>query len=44
MSIEDNSSDSREYETISYTVVWDDLCEIIKGEKLLLDIKKAVWA
>ena len=30
------------YETISYAVVCDDLCEVIKGEKLLLEIKRAV--
>ena len=37
----DNSSDnkSEEYETISYAVVCGGLCEIIKGEKLPLDIK-----
>ena len=42
--IEDNSNnnDCEEYETISHTVVCDDLCEIIKGEKLPLDIKRAV--
>ena len=28
--------------TISYAVVCDDLCEISKGEKLPLDIKRAV--
>ena len=40
----DNSSDndSEEYETISYAVVCDDLCGIINGEKLPLDIKRAV--
>ena len=35
----DNSGDSEseEYETMSYTVGCDDLCEVIKGEKLPLD-------
>ena len=30
------------YETISYAVVCDDLCEVIKGEKLPIEIKRAV--
>ena len=37
-----SNSKSGTYETISYTVVYDDLCEVIKGEKLLLDVKRAV--
>ena len=32
------------YETISYTVICDDLSEVIKGEKLPLEIKRAVQA
>ena len=32
------------YETISYTVVCNDLCEVIKGEKFFLDVKRAVQA
>ena len=36
----DNESD--EYETISYTVVCNDLCKVIKGEKLPLHIKRVV--
>ena len=44
--IEDNfgDNDSEDYETILYDVVCDDLCEIIKGQKLPLDIKRAVQA
>ena len=40
----DNSSgiDSKEYETISYTVVCDDLCDIIKHKNIPLDSKRAV--
>ena len=30
------------YETISYAVVCDGLCGVIKGEKLLIEIKRAV--
>ena len=33
---------SHRYETISYAVVCDDLSEVIKGEKLPLEIKRAV--
>ena len=40
----DNSSDndSEKYKTISYAVVSNDPCESINGEKLPLDIKRAV--
>ena len=40
----ENLSDceSEEYETISYTVVCDDLSKVIKGEKLPWEIKRAV--
>ena len=34
--------ESDRYETISYNVVCNDLCEVIKGEKLSLEIKIAV--
>ena len=36
----DTESDG--YETISYAVMCDDLSEVIKGEKLPLDLKRAV--
>ena len=44
--ISDNFSNSESggYQTISYTVVCDDLYEVIKGEKLPLEIKIAVQA
>ena len=35
-------SESDRYETILYTVMCNDLSEIIKGEKLPLDLKRAV--
>ena len=38
------NSESDTYETISYAVVCDDLSEVIKGEKLPLEIKRAVQA
>ena len=37
-----SNRESEGYETISYAVVCDDLCEVIKGEKLPLEIKRAV--
>ena len=37
-----SNCESDGYETISYAVVCDDLCEVIKGEKLPLEIKRAV--
>ena len=37
-----SNNESDGYETISYAVVCDDLCEVIKGEKLPLEIKRAV--
>ena len=37
-----SNSESDRYETISYTVICNDLSEIIKGEKLPLEPKKAV--
>ena len=40
--LSDTESDG--YETVSYTVMCDDLSEIIKGEKLPLDLKRAVQA
>ena len=40
----ENFSDSDTYETISYDVVCDYLFEVIKGEKLPLEIKRAVQA
>ena len=40
--LSDTESDG--YETISYTVMCDDLSEVIKGEKLPLDLKRAVQA
>ena len=39
-----SNNESDEYETLSYAVVCDELCEVIKGEKLPLDIKKAMQA
>ena len=39
-----SDSESDRYKTISYTVVCDDLSEVIKGEKLPLEIKRAVQA
>ena len=39
-----SNTESDGYETISYAVVCDDLYEVIKGEKLSLDIKRAVQA
>ena len=43
-SIYDDPSDneSKEYETISYSVVCSNLTRIIKGEKLPLDIKRVI--
>ena len=38
--LSDTESDG--YETISYAVMCDDLSEVIKGEKLPLDLKRAV--
>ena len=37
-----SNTESDEYETVSYTVMCDDLSEVIKGEKLPLDLKRAV--
>ena len=37
-----SDSESDGYETISYTVMCNDLSEIIKGEKLPLELKRAV--
>ena len=37
-----SNSESDQYETISYAVVCNDLSEVIKGEKLPLEIKRAV--
>ena len=37
-----SNTESDEYETISYAVMCDDLSEVIKGEKLPLDLKRAV--
>ena len=37
-----SDSESDTYEIILYAVVCDDLCEVIKGEKLPLDVKRAV--
>ena len=37
-----SNTESHEYETISYAVMCDDLSEVIKGEKLPLDLKRAV--
>ena len=34
--------ESDEYETVSYAVMCDDLSGVIKGEKLPLDLKRAV--
>ena len=38
--LSDTESDG--YETISYAVMCDDLSEVIEGEKLPLDLKRAV--
>ena len=35
-----SDTESDEYETISYAVMCDDLSEVIKGEKLPLDLKR----
>ena len=37
-----SNTEGDEYEPISYAVMCDDLSEVIKGEKLPLDLKKAV--
>ena len=37
-----SNTESDEHETISYAVMCDDLSEVIKGEKLPLDLKRAV--
>ena len=37
-----SNTESDEYKTILYAVVCDDLSEVIKGEKLPLDLKRAV--
>ena len=37
-----SNTESDGYETISYAVMCDDLSEVIKGEKLPLDLKRAV--
>ena len=37
-----SNSKSDTYETILYTVVYDDLCKVVKGENLPLDVKRAV--
>ena len=37
-----SNTESDGYETISYTVMCDDLSEVIKGEKFPLDLKRAV--
>ena len=42
--VNSSNSEIEEYKTISYAVVCDDLYEVIKGEKLPLDIKRAVQA
>ena len=39
-----SDTESDRYETISYAVMCDDLSEVIKGEKLPLDLKRAVQA
>ena len=39
-----SNTESDRYETISYTVMCDDLSEVINGEKLPLDLKRAVQA
>ena len=41
---DENFSDSESdgYETILYAVIGDDLSEVIKGEKLPLEVKRAV--
>ena len=44
MTVDENFSDSESdgYETISYTVICNDLSKVIKGGKLPLELKKAV--
>ena len=37
-----SNSESDGHETISYAVMCNDLCEIIKGEKLPLELKRAL--
>ena len=37
-----SNCESDGYKTILYAVVCDDLCEVIKGKKLPLEIKRAV--
>ena len=37
-----SDTESDEYETVLYIVMCDDLSEVIKGEKLPLDLKRAV--
>ena len=37
-----SDTESDEYKTVSYAVMCDDLSEVIKGEKLSLDLKRAV--
>ena len=37
-----SNSESDGYETMSYAVMCNDLSEIIKGEKLPLELKRAV--
>ena len=39
-----SNTESDGYKTISYAVMCDDLSEVIKGEKLPLDLKRAVQA
>ena len=39
-----SDSESDRYETISYTIICDDLSKVIKGEKLPLELKRAVQA
>ena len=39
-----SDSDGEEYETILYAVFCDNLCEVIEGEKLPLDIKRSLQA
>ena len=39
-----SNTESDGYETILYAVMCDDLSEVIKGEKLPLDLKRAVQA
>ena len=37
-----SNTESDEYKTVLYAVMCDDLSEVIKGEKLPLDLKRAV--